>query len=406
MDGPRLWLRFLGWSVAYGLPIGFTTALLTSWPSGISRPETQLQATAIAAGGFLLATYLASAKMREQCKRLYEDEQMMRQHYEAEAKLWKQSLQEQRQGFPSLMEAIATYDQRKDEQLVYALKTKRRPAVKAAAVVAEYAQAKRMAEKRERLSRSIIEYYEYVAPFLVDLREEVGSASDSATSADYDEEERVDPVTSFVAKEEYRRLSPVERNQLALDRFWKRPDKPRWLIGRMYERYIGYLYERQGYVVVYRGIVHGYEDLGRDLECRRGNECILIQCKHWSQFKTIFEKHIFQFFGTTFQFRDTNRTLETKGHFYTTTKLSDLSRRFAQELGIALHENFPLDQTYPCIKCNISKADSQKIYHLPFDQQYDKVRIEPARGEFYCQTVAEAERQGFRRAFRYRGPAA
>jgi hypothetical protein len=27
------------------------------------------------------------------------------------------------------------------------------------------------------------------------------------------------------------------------------------------------------------------------------------------------------------------------------------------------------------IKCNISKRSGEKIYHLPFDQQYDKVKI-------------------------------
>ena len=56
---------------------------------------------------------------------------------------------------------------------------------------------------------------------------------------------------------------------------------------------------------------------------------------------------------------------------------------------------------YPCIKCNIS-ADGTKIYHLPFDQQYDNVKIETHKGEFYCATVKEAEDAGFRRAFRHK----
>lgn len=50
-----------------------------------------------------------------------------------------------------------------------------------------------------------------------------------------------------------------------------------------------------------------------------------------------------------------------------------------------------------------SRATKEKIYHLPFDQQYDKTKVEPARGEFYCRTVAEAEEAGYRRAFRYHG---
>ena len=56
---------------------------------------------------------------------------------------------------------------------------------------------------------------------------------------------------------------------------------------------------------------------------------------------------------------------------------------------------------YPCIKCNIS-ISGEKIYHLPFDQQYDKVKIN-GRGECYVGTILEAEKKGFRRAFRWKG---
>ena len=32
-------------------------------------------------------------------------------------------------------------------------------------------------------------------------------------------------------------------------------------------------------------------------------------------------------------------------------------------------------KSYPMIKCNISPKDGEKIYHLPMDQQYDRVVI-------------------------------
>jgi len=88
--------------------------------------------------------------------------------------------------------------------------------------------------------------------------------------------------------------------------------------------------------------------------------------------------------------------------FYTTTRLSDLARQFANELGIELKENLKFDQSYPCIKCNVDPATKEKIYHLPFDQQYDNTKIVNA-GEFYCNTVKQAEQAGFRRALRWRG---
>jgi hypothetical protein len=219
---------------------------------------------------------------------------------------------------------------------------------------------------------------------------------------EYNEEELQDLTIRYLTKEEFRELPSVIRNQLALDRFWKRP-KSKWLLGRLYERYIGYLYEQMGYEVEYVGIFKGYEDLGRDLICQKGNDFIVIQCKNWSQFKTIYEKHIFQFFGTVFQYRDSHPKRNTKAIFYTATQLSGLARRFADELGIELKENFKFDQSYPCIKCNISRATGEKIYHLPFDQQYDKTKIEENRGELYCTTVKEAEEAEFRRAFKWRG---
>ena len=55
------------------------------------------------------------------------------------------------------------------------------------------------------------------------------------------------------------------------------------------------------------------------------------------------------------------------------------------------------------IKCNINPASNTKIYHLPFDQQYDKIKVGDQEGELYALTVKEAEKLGFRRAFRWRG---
>jgi hypothetical protein len=60
-------------------------------------------------------------------------------------------------------------------------------------------------------------------------------------------------------------------------------------------------------------------------------------------------------------------------------------------------------RAYPMIKCNINQSSQENIYHLPFDQQYDRTKINPALGEFYATSVAEAESKGFRRALRYFG---
>lgn len=314
--------------------------------------------------------------------------------------LWKETLKERASGFPTLLSSIAQYEELQDNNLSHYLITKSHPALSSAEIVKAEAKRRREAEFILRKTQSIIEYYENIAPFLLDFKEQEFDETDEMLQ-EYTKEEVDDPVTLYVAKEEYRKLPSVERNQLALDRFWKRPNKSKWLLGRLYERYVGYLYETQGYDVEYTGVFKGYEDLGRDLICAKGNEVIVIQCKNWSQFKTIFEKHIFQFFGTVFQYRDQNPRKKVRAIFYTTTELSDIARRFAKELKIELEEKFKLPNDYPCIKCNISQVDGTKIYHLPFDQQYDNTQIEVNKGEFYCATVAEAEKKGFRRAFRW-----
>ena len=80
-----------------------------------------------------------------------------------------------------------------------------------------------------------------------------------------------------------------------------------------------------------------------------------------------------------------------------TEKQKQLLDRLSQ-----VRENFPFQQ-YPSIKCNVSRRNGEKIYHLPMDQQYDRTIIEQERNECYVETVAEAENLGFRRAWRWRG---
>lgn len=327
-------------------------------------------------------------------------EQQQRQA-EKEEQLWRQTLKERASGFPVLIGAIDEYREAKDELMAEYLRIKKHPAVKASEMLREQAQLRRQAERNAKQTKGIIEYYENIAPFLLDFKDELFDEA-RETEQPFTDEEREDPATDYLTIEEYRKLPSAVRNQQALDRFWKRP-KSKWLLGRMYERYIGYLYEQEGYAVDYVGIFRGYEDLGRDLICHKPDEVVVIQCKNWSQFKTIYEKHIFQFFGTVFQYRDENKGKNVSAIFYTTTVVSDLARRFAKELGIELKEKCKFDKTYPSIKCNISRIDGTKIYHLPFDQQYDNVKVEPGRREFYCATVKEAEDAGFRRAFRYKG---
>ena len=287
-----------------------------------------------------------------------------------------QLAKERQVGFPWLAKAYAEFFELQDKNIIDFLQYKKHSAISASLIVKEQSRLRREAEKEKKIAQYLVEYYERIAPFLLDLKEEVdiGTEQEREFLKEYSEEELQDAATYYLTKEEYRKLPTVERNQMALDRFWKRP-KSKWLIGRLYERYVGYLYEKDGYDVEYVGIFRGFEDLGRDLICKKGNDFIVIQCKNWAEFRTIYEKHVFQFFGTVFQYKDENKDKKVRAIFYTSTKLSDLARRFSKELNIELKENFKFDREYPAIKCNVSMVDGTKIYHLPFDQQYDKTKI-------------------------------
>ena len=86
----------------------------------------------------------------------------------------------------------------------------------------------------------------------------------------------------------------------------------------------------------------------------------------------------------------------------TTIDLSSEAKEVADVLSIRV-ERLPLTTDYPMVKCNLSHATGEKIYHLPFDQQYDRVVVGDRLGEQYVATTIEAERLGFRRAWRYLG---
>lgn len=215
-----------------------------------------------------------------------------------------------------------------------------------------------------------------------------------------------DHTLDYLSKEEYESLSVTERNQLALDRYIKSRKKSKWQIGRDYELYIGYRYEKQGLKVDYYGSYMGLEDLGRDLIVKDNETTHIIQCKYWSKEKQIHEKHITQLYGTvaSYCFEHNLPKKKVDGILITNIQLSPTAKKMAEYLGIKYEENVSIGN-YPRIKCNLGKDDIgriTKIYHLPFDQQYDKVKINQ-NGEFMAFTVDEAEKAGFRRAYKWYG---
>jgi hypothetical protein len=299
---------------------------------------------------------------------------------------------------------VAEAEHARDRRDDYLL-SKPHPARKSAEIVREIKREKRELSQRVKFLEFQLRSYEEYFPQLEEYRELIldERVPLSAGSENLDELEAADPSQLYLSREEWERLSVSERNQLALDRYVARP-KSDWEIGRYYERYLGSLRETGGWVVTYHGALHGFEDLGRDLICAKDGVIEIVQAKCWSKTKVIHEKHLFQLFGTTVHYRHAHAGVEVTPVLATTTSLSEVATEVARILGIRV-DSVPLPRSYPMIKCNVNISTREKIYHLPFDQQYDRTQVSRP-GECYVTTVKEAERLGFRRAWRHQARAA
>ena len=288
------------------------------------------------------------------------------------------------------------------------LRYKKRPSLKGAEQVREVKKEKRELNKKLKILEYQLKTYEQYFPIIEDFKDYILEddtfliKSDGSVSQDED----YDPVQKFLKPEEFKKLPIDRKNQLALDRYLNKTHT-KLEIGRFYERYIGYLYEQEDWIVKFFGIIEGFDDLGRDLICTKGNEIHIVQTKNWSKYKIIREKYLYQHFATTIHYQlqeKISKKVKVKPIFYATIDFSDMAKKVSKALNIQIKTE-KLKKDYPMIKCNINPSSKEKIYHLPFDQQYDKVIIGNNPGELYVKTVAEATKKGFRRAFRYRGPA-
>lgn len=216
--------------------------------------------------------------------------------------------------------------------------------------------------------------------------------------------ENTDHARDYLSEEEWKKLSIDERNQLALDRYKKRP-KSNWKIGIEYEMYVDFLLRtKYHFSTIPFGSLKGLDDLGRDIIATRIDvsgaiSTYIIQCKYWASTKVIHENVVCQIFGTAMEYQLKRNLFKEKviPVIATTTTLSDMAQKFANKLGVLVWK-IPKGE-YPMIKCNIGTS-GEKIYHLPFDQQYYRTEIKKT-GEFYAWSVKEATSRGFRRAIRH-----
>jgi hypothetical protein len=303
-------------------------------------------------------------------------------------------------GYPWLAELYADISYIEENKIADYLDTKEHPAHGTANEIRNnLSKEKKILQTQLKIAQNQLRYYESIFPWLEEFKEaDPIEAYETLNSLCSDDE--YTRVKNYLSPEEFQKLSTAEKYQLALDRWKTKNNKTPWQIGIDYERYIGYVYERKGYNVIYNGALEGLEDMGRDIVAENKDEILVIQCKYWKQEKTIHEKHIFQLYGTVI-LKKLETKKKVKGVFITSAKLSPLAKTVAKELKIEIKEAIAFDKDYPCIKCNKNRTTGEKIYHLPFDQQYDRVIIEPNKGECYVRTTHEAEDKGFRHAHKH-----
>lgn len=286
-------------------------------------------------------------------------------------------------------------------------KDKKHAAVASSQIVADLKREQKAKIKDLRKYEYIIDAYEKMFPWLSDFKE---YPMDAILKANADDQEEEEVFTHYLSPEERESLTKTEKFQRVLDRYEDSYDKTNWQIGLFYERYIGYTYDIKQWKVIMNGAKKRWQDMGIDIIASKDGKTELIQCKYWAASKTIYENYIFQLFGTTIDYimehfptEDPWQILK-KGIvtpvFVTSTQVSDTARRVAHILNINLRENVKLDKKYPKIKCNPDSPDG-KIFHLPFDQQYDNFQLGNNPNAFYAKTVEEAEKLGFRRAYRW-----
>ena len=173
----------------------------------------------------------------------------------------------------------------------------------------------------------------------------------------------------------------------------------KWKYGRDYERYVGYLFEREGFSVIYNGATLGSSDGGIDLFCFKSGIVYPIQCKRWKN--QVGVEEIYKFAEAVESFKR-NRSAypipliysKVMPLFYTTNGYTSDADRTASSKNITCQvQKFNSIREYPAVKC--TSKSGRKVYYLPFDRDFDSIHVGVYRGGCYKFSVLEAEQAGF-----------
>ena len=147
-------------------------------------------------------------------------------------KLLEKAWEERKKGMPYLANAFADAEYTALKKYQEELFNAPASAKKVEKIIKDFHAARR----NEKFYKNIIDFYESIYPHLQELRNEEEDEEDNSESQySFTEEERQDASHLYLTPEEYRKLTPLERNQLALDRYFnpkrrksKSPSPGKW----------------------------------------------------------------------------------------------------------------------------------------------------------------------------------
>lgn len=276
-------------------------------------------------------------------------------------------------------------------------KNKKRPSIKSAEILSEIKDDyKNLKIENKKLKLILSEFIDD------DIKKE-------STKFQFDSKEKAYKY-GRLSKDEWNKLTYIEKLDIVLKKYinsWK--DKLN--IGLEFERYCGYLYENKGYQVKYWGILNGKSDGGIDLIAKNKDTVLYIQCKYWSNHKTIRENTITQLFGSALKIAIDNgdtydsfikkiKNKKIKIILLSKSEISKEAKIFCEKLNVLYKENIEIDSTYPRVKL---VHGEEKIFYIPTDLQYDNISFGSTYKKYdRAFTCKEAENKGYRHCYKWK----
>lgn len=154
----------------------------------------------------------------EQCKRDIE-------FLEDQKDAFKKIVAEKTCGFPWLADKISMFNTAYLSSLEDYLKNKPNPAIKGAEAVKEAKGRAKEYERKYLIAQGLLDYYEFLVPWLTELREAPDEAIIQTTKEDkaYSADRAHDYLTAL----EWDNLSNQDKFQYALERYWSK-NKSKW----------------------------------------------------------------------------------------------------------------------------------------------------------------------------------